>query len=99
EVVAGLSTGVTEAGDVGCNGVDDEGDAVPAAGCRLGTIRHRPPSGARRSAEQQPQVAAGDVGERRHEAGQNFEVEELRVEGDGFVDVGDHVADIDHLTG
>ena len=98
-VVAELSTSVTETGDVGFNVVHDEVNAVPAAGSRLGAIRHRPPSGARRSAEQQPQVAAGDVGERRHEAVQNFEVEELRVEGDGFVDVGDHIADIDHLTG
>ena len=97
-VVAELSTSVTETGDVGFNVVHDEVNAVPAAGSRLGAIRHRPPSGARRSAEQQPQVAAGDVGE-RGVVRQNFEVEKFRVEGDGFVDVGDHVADIDHLTG
>src|SRR5437016_6847403 len=34
-VVAELSTSVTEAGDVGFNVVDDEVDAVPAAGSRL----------------------------------------------------------------
>src|SRR5262245_44533893 len=82
DVVAEPCTGVAEAGHLGIDVVDDQMDAVPAAGSWLGAIRHRPPCGAARSAEQQPQAAAGDVGESGKEARQDFEAEELRVEGD-----------------
>src|SRR5215831_16431078 len=63
DVVAEQSPGVAETGDLGIDVVDDEVDAVPAARRRLGAIRHWPRRRASRSAEQQPQVAAGDIGE------------------------------------
>src|SRR5262245_3134029 len=99
DVVAEPCTGVAEAGDFGIDVVDDEVDAVPAAGARLDAIRHRPPRGAGRSTQQQPQVAAGDVGESGKKARQDFEAEELRVEGDRGFHVVDHVADVHHVTG
>src|SRR5262245_42489163 len=99
DVVAEPSTRVAEAGDFDIDVVDDEVDSVPAAGYRLGAIRHWPPRGAGRPAEQQPQVAARDVGESGNEARQNLEVEKLRVEGDGALDVIDDVANIHHFTG
>src|SRR5262245_19096998 len=68
DVVAEPCPGVAEAGDFGIDVVDDQVDAVPAAGTRLDAIRHRPPRGAGRSAEQQPQVASGVVGESGKEA-------------------------------
>src|SRR5262245_15479813 len=81
DVVAEPGARVAQARDFGVDVVDDQVDAVPAAGARLGAVRHRPSRGAGRSAEQQPQVSACDVGEGGHEAGQDFEAEELRVEG------------------
>ena len=42
-----------------------------------------------------PRVTSANAG---GEARQHLEVEELRVEGDGCVDVVDHVADADHLV-
>src|SRR5262249_44133505 len=89
DVVAEPSTGAAETGHLGIDVVDDEVDAVPAARPRLGAIRHRPRRGASRSAEQQPQVPAGDVGESGSDARQNLEIEDLRVERDG----GFHVVD------
>src|SRR5258708_5551091 len=99
EVVAERSTGAPKSRDLGIDVVDDQVDAIPAARSRLGAIRHGPSRRARRSAEQQPQVAAGDVGECGREVRQHFEVEELRVEGDGLLDVVDHVANADHVLG
>ena len=90
--------GLAELGDLGVDVVDDEVDAVPAAGARLLPVGHRSSGGARRTAEQQPQVAAGDVGERGGGAGAHLEAEVLRVEVDRRLDVVDHVADVHHLV-
>ena len=77
DVVAERRAGVAEPGDLGVDVVDDEVDAVPAAGSGLGAVRHRPPRRARRPGEQQPQVAALDVGERGRGARQHLEAEQL----------------------
>ena len=60
-------------------------------------VGHRPTGRALRSGEQQPEVAALDVGERRRGVRQDLEAEELGVEGDRRLDVVDHVADVDGL--
>ena len=44
--------------------VDDEVDAVPTAGARSFAVGHRPAGRALRARQQEPQVAASDVGER-----------------------------------
>ena len=80
----------TSAGDV----VDDQVDAVPAARAGRAAVGHRPAGRARRAAEQQPQVAARDVGERGRGAREQLEAEVGGVEGDGGFDVVDHVADV-----
>ena len=45
--------------------VDDEVDAVPAAGARSFPVGHRPAGRALRAGQQEPQVASSDIGERR----------------------------------
>ena len=90
--------GFAEPGDLGGDVGDEEVDAVPAAGPRLGPVGHGPPGRAGRPAEQQPQVAAGDVGEGGRGAGAHLEAEVLGVEADGGVHVVDHVADVHHLV-
>src|SRR6266436_9053108 len=74
---------------------DDEVDTVPAAGSGPAAIRHRAPGRAARSAEQEPQVAAGDVSKGRCCLGDESEAEISRVEGDGSLHVADHVTDVD----
>ena len=84
--------------DFGVDVVDDEVDAVPAARLGFAAVGHRPSGRARRPAQQQTQVAAGDVGERRGGAGAQLEAEVGGVEVDGALDVVDHVADVDELV-
>src|SRR5262249_49816343 len=55
--------------------------------------------GARGPAEQEAEVAPGDVGERRGRAREEREAQVIGVEGDGFVDVVDHVPDVDGAHG
>jgi hypothetical protein len=80
--------------DISRDVVNDEVDAVPAAGTGCAPVGHRPPGRARRTAEQQPQVAAHDVGESGRGAGAQRKAEVLGVKGDGVLDVVDHVADV-----
>ena len=60
-----------------------------------GAVGHRPAGRARRAAQEQPQVPAGDVGERGRGVEPDREPEVRRVEVDGRGDVVDHVADVD----
>src|SRR5258706_15261903 len=60
-LVAEGQPGLAEVADFGSDVVDEEVDAVPAAGAWLVAVGHGPSGGAGRSAEQQPEVAAGDV--------------------------------------
>src|SRR3954452_2973731 len=78
--------------------LDDEVDAVPAAGLRGAAVGHRSPGRALGTAEQQPQVPADDVGERRGGAHVEREAEVRGVEVDGRFDVVDHVADVHELV-
>ena len=99
DVVAKRQPGGAQPLDLGGDVVDDQVDAVPAA--RLRAVR---PSGIGRPAElvgpaeQQSQPAADDVGERRRCARAQLEAEVGGVEGDGVLDVVDHVADADELV-
>src|ERR687892_1382768 len=54
DVVAEAQAGLAESGDLGGDVADDEVDAVPAAGPRLGSIGHRSSGRAGWPAEQQP---------------------------------------------
>src|SRR6266540_318235 len=99
DVVAEPEPGGPEPVDLGGEVVDYEVDPVPAAGSGLAAVGHRSPGRACRSAEQQPQVTSGDIGEGRRRAGQEGEAEMGRVEGDGFGDVVHHVSDIDRGHG
>ena len=96
DVVAKRSPGGTQSGDLRVDVIDNQVDAVPAPRSGLGAIRHGPPRGAVRSAEQQPQFAASDISEGR-KFRQNLEAEELRIEGDRLVDVVYHIANADHV--
>src|SRR6476619_4708937 len=58
DVVAEVHAFAAEALDLGCYVIDDEVNAVPAAGRRLRAVGHRPAGRALRAAEEQPQVAA-----------------------------------------
>ena len=78
--------------------LDDEVDAVPAAGFGHGAVGHRAPGRALRPAQQQAQLAARDVGERRAALRRRFEPEVPRVEVDRRVDVVDHVAHADQVS-
>jgi hypothetical protein len=80
DVLAGPSLSLrnwAQAADLGVEVVDDEMDAVPAAGPGLAAIRHRPASGAVRPGEQQAEVAASDVSEGRPGVGDQLEVEQI----------------------
>jgi hypothetical protein len=94
DVVAKPQARCPKTGYLGSEIVDDQLEAVPAAGVRSPAIGHRPARGARRATEQQTQVAAGDVSECRQHARQETEAEVGRVEGDSGVDVVDHVAHV-----
>jgi len=82
----------------GLDVVDDEVDAVPAAGPRLLTVGHGPTCRAPRPGEQQTQSAALHVGERGRCTRQDLETEVLGGERDRFVHVVDHVANVDRLV-
>src|SRR4051794_37866664 len=97
DVVAERHAGRAQPLDLRGDVVDDEVDAVPTARLRRLAIRHRPSGGALRATEEQAQVAAHDVGERRCSAGTQLEPEVGRVEVDCLVDVVDHVADVHEL--
>ena len=64
DVVAEPHAGGPEPLDLAVDVVDDEVDPVPASRSRGAAVGHGPPRRARRATEEQPQVAAGDVGER-----------------------------------
>ena len=76
--------------------VDDQLDAVPAAGCMPAAVRHRPTRGALLPIEQEPQLPAREIGERGRGAREERESEVLGVEGNRGFDVVDHVPDVDH---
>jgi hypothetical protein len=78
--------------------LDDQVDAVPAAGLGCAPVGHRSSGRAGGAAQQQTQVAPDDVGERGGGAGAQLKAEVGGVEGDGIFDVVDHVADIDVLV-
>src|SRR5262249_4154978 len=63
--------------------VDDEMDSVPPAGSGSPAVGHRSSRRARRPAQQQPQVTACDLSERRRRGGKHLEIEVFGVEGDG----------------
>src|SRR5215218_8343019 len=71
--------------------LDDQMDAVPAAGLWCAPVGHRPSGRAGGAAQQQPEVAPGHVGERGGEARAQLKTEVGGVEGDGGFDVVDHV--------
>src|SRR5215211_453781 len=98
DVVAKRQAGGTQPLDLRRDVFDDEVDAVPAPRLRGAAVGHRPPGRAHRAAEQQPQVAAHDVGERGRGAGAQLEAEVGGVEGHGVLDVVDHVADVHVLV-
>ena len=81
--------------DLGLDVVHYELDPVPAARAGLRPVRHRPPRGAGRPAEQQAQVATEHVGERRCRVCSYSEAEMLRVELHGGIDVMNHVPHVD----
>src|SRR2546422_3403878 len=92
DVVAEAYTFCFESSDLVVEFVGDEMDAIPPAGLRPGTVRHRTSRGAVWPAQKDAQVPTHDVGERgvtrvHHEA------EMARVEIDGGSYVVDHVAD------
>src|SRR5262249_28368828 len=99
DVVAERSAGVAETGYFGVDVVDDQVDAIPTTGSGLDAIRHGSSRGTGRPAEQQPQTAPGDASERRRGAGQHLEVEELRIEVNGLLNVIDTVAYVHHIVG
>src|SRR5262249_52756500 len=99
DLVAEAETGVTQPVHLGGDVVHDELDAVPAPGLGATAIGHGPSRGARGPAEQEAEVAPGDVGERRGRAREEREAQVIGVEGDGFVDVVDHVPDVDGAHG
>jgi hypothetical protein len=72
-------------------------DAVPAAGSWLAAVGH--PSAGRAGRSAQAQVAACDIGEGRRCAGEQRESQMVPLEGQGLVDVVDHVVDIDGVVG
>src|SRR5437660_566883 len=63
------------------------------------TVGHRSPGRAERPRQQQPEVAALHVGERRCRRREHAEAEVVRVEVDAGGDVVDQVADVDGLVG
>src|SRR5215208_1042988 len=98
DVAAERYAGTAQAIDLRLDVLDDQMDPVPAAGTRLAAVRHRPPSRARRPAQQQPQGAAAHVREVRRRARDQAEAEVARVERDRSFDVIDQVADVDGLV-
>src|SRR3954463_909190 len=97
DVVAERQGGGPQPVDLGADVLDDEVDAVPASRLWRSAIGHRPPGRTLRAGEQQPQVAAHDVGERGRRVRSHREAEMGGVEVDGSLDVVDHVADVDEL--
>ena len=65
DVVAERQPGGAQPLDLGGDVVDDQMDAVPAARPGRPAVGHRPAGRAGRTAQQQPQLAADDVGEGR----------------------------------
>jgi hypothetical protein len=99
DVVAELGPGIAELDDLGVDVVDEEVDAVPATRSGLGAVGHRPSGRAGRTSEEQSEVASLYVGKGGREVSEELEAENLGVEGDRLVDVGDHVADVNDLIG
>ena len=95
DVVSEPQAGGPQALHFGDEVVHDELDPVPAARHRLPAIGHGPTGRARSAAEQEPETFPRDVREGRGLPGEKAEAEVGRVEGDGGVDVVDHVADVD----
>src|SRR4051794_40784102 len=98
DVVAERQARALEPRDVGGDVLDDEVDAVPSAGPGRAAVRHRSAGRALGPAEQEPEVAAYDVRERRCGAAADREREVGGVEVDRRLDVVDHVADADELV-
>src|SRR5512133_2877734 len=73
-------------------------DAGPSASRRLSSVWHRPRGRARRPTEEESEVATLHVGKRRRLIRQQLEAEVRGVEGDGRLDVLDHVADMDGVA-
>src|SRR6266852_4530094 len=94
DVATELNPGRAESIDLSREVFDDEVDAVPAPRTGPASIGHGAASRARRSAEQQPQVATGHVGKGRQCLGDEREPEAGRVEGDGRLDIVDHVTHV-----
>src|SRR5439155_23939491 len=99
DVVAEPQSGAAKALHLRGDVVHHELKAVPAARSGLPAVRHGPSGRAGPPAEQEPKAAAGDVGEGGGGAGEEGEAEVSGVEGDGGIDIVDHVTDIDHRHG
>src|SRR5262245_15614952 len=74
---------------------DDQVNTIPPAGGGLAAVGHRTPGRARWTAQQQSEIAARDIGERREGLGDQRETEVRGVEVDRGVDIIHHVADVD----
>src|SRR3954454_2219281 len=98
DLVAERHAGRAQPLDVGGDVVDDEVDAIPAPWLWRSAIRHRASSRTLGAAEQQPEVASHDVGKRGGRIRASSEAEVGRVEGHGFLDVVNHVADVYELV-
>src|SRR5262245_28013749 len=83
DLVAEGDAGVAETPDLGPDVANDQMNAVPAPRTRTAAIRHRPPGGAPRPAEEQPEVAAHHISKGRRRIRADGEAEVRRVEGDG----------------
>src|SRR5437773_10422913 len=90
-----MDPGGAESVDFGREVIEDEVDTVAAAGSGPAATGHPAPGRAARSAEQQPQVAAGHVGKGQRCLGDESEAEVSRIESDGGIDIVDHVTYVD----
>jgi hypothetical protein len=94
-VISEAHTGYPQPRDLAVNVINDEVNAIPAARLWLLAIRHRPPSGAGGTAEQQSEGAAPDIREGWRGIGEQLEGEVPSIPGHGGVDIVDHVSNVD----
>src|SRR5262245_44999235 len=92
DVIAEADARALEPFDLACEVLDDELDAVPAPRTRTRSIGHGATGGTLGPAQEQAQLAAGDISEGGRRIGKGRESEVARIEGHGGVDIIAHVA-------
>jgi hypothetical protein len=95
DFIAELEASSAKSFDFGADVIDDELDSIPTTGTRMCAVRHRSPSRALGSAQEQSQISQKDVGEGRSCTRSKRKTKVGCVKVDGGLYVIDHIADVD----